>query len=438
MDQFIAGLSAVTILIAIPLTVLKPSWLFYLFLICTVFANILGGHVYAAGNLGLPRAWQPGDVLGWLTLAAAVTLPRNDRLPPEVMKKCMAVIAILSAASLALGLVLYFDRALTHSRALHFVPAMLFAGRYLTNTTRINTFLRFTTSLLLLMFVVHVSVRFGVYTPPISREVTGGQLVGERGEDALALVLYLALISMALGRFGNQHGSRALSAVMLLTGLCGAALSETRTLYGAVAGLGLVAVLFVRGRIRSVIILALALCLVLWAAAETGFDLTARFRAHFGRGRLVMPFSQGPTWRTLEYQLILRSYIREPFLIFTGRGIGATHTIPGTGFIGADISYYHSEYLGWLDKLGLLGLAAFLTMCGACLRRSFRLARSRIKPLGYYGSTVFLLMAALMAFGLLNPCFMNLRSGALLICFVGLIANLHGIHDSFQSRRCTF
>ncbi len=117
----------------------------------------------------------------------------------------------------------------------------------------------------------------------------------------------------------------------------------------------------------------------------------------------------------------------------TGRGIGALHPAPaGKSPL---VGFYHSEYLSWLDRSGLLGLATVLILIFAILVRSFALSRSDIPYMRYYGTTSFLLMLALTADGFFHPIFSNPRGAPLLICFAAITANWQDIYASFYQEQ---
>ena len=94
------------------------------------------------------------------------------------------------------------------------------------------------------------------------------------------------------------------------------------------------------------------------------------------------------------------------------------------------VGFYHSEYLGWLDRCGLIGLVTVIILMLAYLWRSFVLARSDIPYLQYYGVTCFLLMTALMADGIFHPIFSHYRGASLLVCFAAIMANWQYIDQS--------
>src|SRR3989304_4905911 len=100
MATFITVLSVIAMAICVPLVVLKPKWVFYVFLTFVTFSSIFGGYIYVAGKLGMPRAWAPADVLAWLTLAAAFFVPRERQFGTGVIGKCLIVLALMSAFAL--------------------------------------------------------------------------------------------------------------------------------------------------------------------------------------------------------------------------------------------------------------------------------------------------------------------------------------------------
>jgi len=431
MATFIAILCLIVIVICVPLVFLKPKWVFYIFLVSVTFHSILAGFIFSAGNLGMPRTWAPADILAWLTLAAALFVPRERQYRTGVIGKCFFVIALLTLLALIQGLLMYTQTAFTHSRVAHFVAAMIFGLRYFTNYSRVNGFLKFSAVLLLVMFVVHIFVRFGVFTPRAAEIEAPTQLGGERGTYSLVPLLYLSLISIAIGRLVGKVGFAPVSMFMLLVGISGVVLSETRSMYGAMGVLAIAALLFVRGRIRTILAFGIVGLLAVGAASAIGFDFLERFRAGTTKtGKVEIPkLYQKGSWRALEHEIILSSYKQEPYFILTGRGIGALHPAPA----GKDplVGFYHSEYLGWLDRCGLTGLITVLILMFAILVRSFALSRSDVPYMRYYGVTSFLLMMALAADGFFHPIFSNPRAAPLLICFAAIMANWQDIYVSF-------
>jgi len=430
MATFIAVLCAIAIVICVPLVVLKPKWVFYIFLISVVFHNVLASYINSAGNLGMPRTWAPADILAWLTLAAAIFVPKERQYPSGVIGKCFIVIAILTALALIQGLLMYTETAFTHSRVAHFAAAMIFGLRYFTNFSRANGFLKFSVFLLLAMFGVHILVRFGIFTPRVAEIDVSTQLGGERGTYTLVPLLYLSLVSIAIGRLVSKIGWSPVSILMIMVGISGIILSETRSMYGAIGVLAIASLLFIKGRIRIMLAFGVVGILAIGATSLVGFDFLERFRAgstRSGNVEIPQPFQQG-TWRALENGIIISSYKQEPYFILTGRGIGALHPAPaGKAPL---VGFYHSEYLGWLDRNGLLGLVTVLILIFAILVRSFALSRIDIPYMRYYGTTSFLLMLALTADGFFHPIFSNPRGAPLLICFAAIIANWQDIYAS--------
>jgi len=432
MATFIAVFCVIAIVICVPLVVLKPKWVFYTFLAFVTFSTLFTGYIYEAGNLGMPRTWSPADILAWLTLAAVLFVPRERQYGSGVIGKCLIMITLVTVFSLMQGLLMYTYTAFTYSRAAHFVAAMIFGLRYFTNYSRVNGFLKFSVVLLLVMFFLHVLIRFGLFTPPSAEIEFATQLLGERGTYSLVPLLYLVLVSIAVGRLVSGVGWSLTSVLALLVGVSGIVLSETRSMYGAMAVLVIASVVFVRGRAKTLIVYCLAGLIVVGVAIVIGFDVLARFRSDPARGvgRVERPtlFQEG-TWRAIEHQTIISSYKEEPYFILTGRGIGAMHPVPA-GQVG-ERGFYHSEYLSWLDRCGLIGLATVLVLLLAALVRSFALSRSDVPYMRYYGATCFLLMIALAADGVFHPIFSNPRGASLLICFVIIMANWQDIHLSF-------
>jgi hypothetical protein len=430
MATFIAVLCVIAIVICVPLVVLKPKWVFYTFLVSVVFHSILASYIYSAGNLGMPRTWSPADILAWLTLAAAIFVPRERQYPSGVIGKCFIVIAILTALALIQGLLMYTQTAFTHSRVAHFVAAMIFALRYFTNFSRVNGFLKFSVILLLVMFGVHILVRFGIFTPRVAEIDASTQLAGERGTYTLVPLLYLSLVSIAIGRLVSKVGLSAISILMIMVGIGGIILSETRSMYGAMGVLAIASLIMVKGRLRTMVAFGIVGILAIGATSVIDFDFLERFRAgstRTGNIEIPKPFQKG-TWRALENQIIISSYKQEPYFILTGRGIGALHPAPaGKSPL---VGFYHSEYLSWLDRSGLLGLVTVLILIFAMLVRSFALSRSDIPYIRYLGTTSFLLMLALAADGFFHPIFSNPRGAPLLICFAAIIANWQDIYAS--------
>jgi len=432
MATFIAVLCLIAIVICVPLVFLKPKWVFYIFLVSVTFHSILAGYIHSAGNLGMPRTWSPADILAWLTLAAALFVPRERQYRSGVIGKCFIIIALVTVLALIQGLLMNTYTAFTHSRVAHFVAAMIFGLRYFINHSRVNGFLKFTVVLLLAMFVVHILIRFGAFTPRPGEIDDVTQLGGERGTYSLVPLLYFSLVSIAIGRLVSKVGIAAVSVLVLMVGISGIMLSETRSMYGAMGVLAIGSFLFIKGRVRTLLAYVIVGLLAVGAASAIGFDFLERFRAgttRTGQVEIPSPFQKG-TWRALEHEIILSSYKQEPYFILTGRGIGALHPAPaGKSPL---VGFYHSEYLGWLDRCGLLGLVTVLILIFAVLVRSFALSRSDVPYLRYYGATCFLLMIALTADGFFHPIFSNPRAAPLLICFAAIIANWQDIYLNFD------
>ncbi|MBN2181656.1 MAG: hypothetical protein JW715_07060 [Sedimentisphaerales bacterium] len=433
MATLVAVLCVITIALCVPLVVLKPKWVFYIFLVVATFNSILAGYINQAGNLGLPLTWAPADFIAWLTLFAALFVHGEKHFRSGVIKKCIAILALLSVLSLVQGMLMYPRDALTHSRVVHFAAAAVFSLRYFTDYSRVKGFFRFCVVLLLVMFVFHIVIRFGIYTAPIAeadRNVEIGGLVGERGTRALIPMLYLVLISMAIGRLVSKVGFFIVSVVMLMVGLAGIALSETRSTYGALAILFMASLIFMKGRIKNVILYMFMGMFALYAASLIHFDFMARFRSDGGQGDYSMPtyYQWRHGWRGIEYETIASSFKKEPYFVLTGRGVGAMHPAPKG--VTPLVAFYHSEYLGWLDRCGIIGLAAVLVLYFACLWRSFVLARSNIPYLDYFGITSFLLIIALAADGFFHPILSHYRAASLLVCFAVITANWPEIYLS--------
>lgn len=435
MATLIAVLCVITIAFCVPLVVLKPKWVFYIFLISATFNSILAGYINRAGNLGLPLTWAPADFLAWLTLFATLFVHREKQFQSGLIKKSIIILVLLSALSLVQGMLLFPRDALTHSRVFHFAAAGIFALRYFTDYSRVKGFFKFCVVLLLVMFVFHIFVRFGFYSAPVAetgRTVEIGGLVGERGTRALIPILYLVLISIAIGRLVSKVGFFFVSVLLLMIGLAGVILSETRSTYGALAILFLASLIFMRGRIKNSILYACVGLFAMYAASLVGFDFLARFRTDNGQGFYSIPtyYQWRRGWRGIEYETIISSFKKEPYFLLTGRGVGAMHPAPKG--VTPLVAFYHSEYLGWLDRCGLIGLITVMVLFLACLWRSFRLARSEIPYLEYFGMTSFLLLIALAADGFFHPIFSHYRAAALLICFAAITANWQDIYLSLS------
>ena len=431
MATFIAISCAVIIVLCVPLIFWKPKWVFYIFLFSEVFDSIFAGYINQAGNLGLPVTWSPADFLSVLTLFAAFFVPNESQFRSGLIKKCILVLAALSVLSLIQGFLMYPRDALTNSRVVHFAAAGIFALRYFTDYSRVKELLRF--SAIMIFMIAHIFIRVGIYSAPINeadRIVEAGGLVGERGTRALIPMLYLILVSLAMGRFASKTGSFIISIIMLLVGLGGIVLSETRSTYGAMAVLVISALIFMRARIKNTIVFASIGFIVVAAAVASGFDFLARFRTDYGKGYYATPtfYELRNSWRGIEYETIQSSFKNAPYFLLAGRGIGAMHPAPtGPSEL---VAFYHSEYLGWLDRCGLIGLFTVFLLFAAILFRSFILARSEIPSLQYLGTTFFLLTIALAADGVFHPIFSHYRGASLLICFVAITANWRDIYMS--------
>jgi hypothetical protein len=438
MAILIAIISVIIIAVSLFLVFIKPVWVFYIFLVVAAFNSIFAGYINQAGNLGLPATWAPADFLAWLTILAALFVPRVTYHTGSIIKKCIIILVGLSAIALIQGLFMFPRDALTHSRVVHFAAIAVFALRYFTDYNRVKGFLRFCVVLLLVMFALHIVIRLGIYQPPIlenERIVTAGGLIGERGTNSLIPMLYLVLISIAMGRISAKIGLFISSVLLLLVGLGGVILSETRSTYGAVAILLLASLVFIKGRVKNSIIFVTVGLITVSAAAALGFDFLSRFRTNYGHGNYSLPtyYEFRQSWRGMEYETIVSSFKQQPYFLLTGRGVGAMHPAA----VGADpvVAFYHSEYLGWLDRCGLIGLMTVLILFFACLWRSFALARSDIPFLRYIGAAIFLLITALAADGFFHPIFSHYRAASLLICFAAILANWQQIYISLTQEQ---
>ena len=433
MATLVAVLCVITIAFCVPLVVLKPKWVFYIFLVFATFNSIFAGYINRAGNLGLPLTWAPADFLAWLALFATLFVPREKYFRSGVIKKSIFILALISALALIQGMLTFPRDALTHSRVIHFVAAGIFGLRYFTDYSRVKGFFKFSVVLLLVMFVFHIFIRFGIYSAPVvetDRVVEIGGLVGERGTRALIPMLYLVLISMAIGRLISKTGIFFVSVLMLVVGMAGVVLSETRSTYGALAILFLASLIFMRGRIKNSILYMFVGLFAMYAASLIGFDFLARFKTDGGQGYYSIPtyYQWRHGWRGIEYETIASSFKKEPYFLLTGRGVGAMHPAPKG--VTPLVAFYHSEYLGWLDRCGLIGLITVMRLFFACLWRSFALARSNIPYLDYFGITSFLLLIALAADGFFHPIFSHYRAASMLICFAAITANWQDIYLS--------
>jgi hypothetical protein len=438
MATLIAILCVITIVLCVPLMIFKPKWVFYIFLVSAVFNSLLAGYVNQAGNLGLPLTWAPADFLSLMTLFAAFFVQQESQFRSNIIKKCVLILVVLSIVSLIQGMILFPRDALTHSRVVHFAAAALFGLRYFTDFSRVRGLMKFSFWLILIMSILHVLIRKDIYSAPINetdRIIEIGGLVGERGTRALIPMLYLVLISLSIGRFATKTGSSLISILIMVVGLGGVILSETRSTYGAMIILIISALIFMRARIKNTLVFVAASLLIITAATTAGFDFLARFRTDHGQGYYSIPsfYELKHSWRGMEYETIQSGFKSQPYFLFSGRGVGAMHPAP----TGPDelVAFYHSEYLGWFDRCGLIGLFTVLVLYVACLFRNFMLARSEIPQLQYLGTTFFLLIIALAADGVFHPIFSHYRGAALLISFVAVTANWRDIYMSLASEQ---
>ncbi len=184
---------------------------------------------------------------------------------------------------------MYPRDALTNSRVVHFIAAGIFALRYFTNYSRVRGLIRFSVVIILMMFFVHILIRVGIYSAPINeadRIVAEGGLVGERGTQALIPMLYLVLISLAMGRFINKIGWFFISIIMLLIGLGGIVLSETRSTYGAMAVLVISALIFMRARIKNTIVFGTVGLIVVIVAVSCRLRFSGKIQNGLWKWRL--------------------------------------------------------------------------------------------------------------------------------------------------------
>lgn len=433
MNMAIAGLAAAISVVGLLCSFIRPVWTFYIFMAMAPFGNLIAAYVGAAGNLGMPRTWTPADLLAWPLLWGALLIGRPASVSSNVIRKSMIAIAILSGLSLVQGLIIYFTTALTFSRLLHFVPAMLFGMRYFSDQRRVRSFVLLCEVVLVLMFVVHILVRFGIYVPPLLQEdAITGQFGGVRGNAEITVVLYFLMISLGIARLVSKTSFIGYSLLLLSAGVSGILMAETRSMYGSLAILIAASIVLIRGRVRMIVVYALAGVAAVMAVGALGFDPFSRFRSHAGRGSIEMPtFPDVSDWRGREYFAIIESYRQEPLFILTGRGIGALHRAPAarTDYAG----FYHSEYLGWLDRCGIIGLTAALIMWLAAIKSSFGLSRDAPAMAQFIGVACFLLLVSVMADGVFHPIFSNPRGAPMLICFVTIIANRHEIKWSLEN-----
>ena len=431
MATIIAVIALLMIVVSLPLIFIKPHWVFYLFLISKVFGALFYGYIFEAGGLGTSRTWQPADFLAIETLIASFFVRRSENSVNGVLKSFLYIIIVLAALSLVQGLIFNLSLfALPDIRKLHFIATMLFALKYFIDSKRVDTFLKFTAIILTVVFIFHLLIRLGYYTPPEAIQRAAGQLAGERGERAFAPFTYLILLCIGLARLGNKMGSKLLSAMMILVAISGIALAESRTLQGAAVVIGLLSLVFIQGKLKNIILFSFAAVFLMIAASAIGFDVFARWRSSTISEGGIRP----DVWRMTEYSAIAESYAAQPYFLMTGRGIGAVHIIPitTTEEVFQAISYYHSEFLGWLDMFGIAGLMSILIVWGLSTLQSLKLRFSEMPILKYYGTIVFLLMPAIFLHSIFSPSFMNDRGASLLICFVVIIANCREIYYNLQ------
>ena len=435
MAMFIALIAVSMVVVAVPLLMFAPVGVFYLFAASTIFGNILYGYVATVGNLGMPRAWHPADFLSILTILAAMRVTPDRTIPSSGITKSMRIVIILSVITLMIGFARYSTTTLPSLRYLHFLPALIFAGRYYTTEERFKSFIRFTVFILLIMFIVHLGIRFGVIEPPsTAREDTEVfQLGGARGGRSISPILYLALISIALGKLSSKTGKLIWICLLLLIGSTGIALSETRSLVASLGFLAIVALVFNRRRIKAMFVWGLIGVIVLPMAVKVGFDVMARFRRE-GQGEIVNPLEQlEGGWRLLEYSTIIGSFRSEPYFLLSGRGIGAIHYAEGSkmGFV----SFYHCEYLGYIDTFGIVGFFALMIAWAIGLFRSFQMSRSDTPSLCFFGTTMFLLIIALLLNGMLHPILVAPRTGAMAGAYLALVGNWQSIWNSVYAEQ---
>ncbi len=432
MATTIAFICILVMILSIPLILLKPQLVFYIFLFFKIFENIFGGYIAAANNLGFPRTWLPGDTLWFTTLIAAFFVQYEKRFDTDTVGKCLSIIFFISIFSLIQGTIMFFESALTYSRVIHFVAAIIFGLRYFTNYRRTNALFKFLIFSIIVMFVLQVLIRFGLFTPPISEQIKTTSLSGERGTYALVPLLYIALIAIAIGRLVTKSGSRTISFIAILASISGVLLSETRSTYGAVGVLFLSSMIFIRGRIKTLVLFGLMTIMAVYIANQIGFEFLARFEQDSSPVATAISAFKGTTWRAKEYGILANVYKETPGFILTGRGVGALHQSTGRGLkYGGQIGYYHSEYLGWLDRCGLIGLFALISLMVTATWRSFILTKNEIPQIRCYAITTFLLFISLMAEGLFHPIFSNSRAASILICFAVIIANWQYIYYDF-------
>lgn len=434
---FVGTLCVLSVAVALPLAFFRPQLVFYLFLASKVFDNILYGYVSQAGNMGMPRAWAPADFLWLITLVAACFVRPESHVENNTLRRCLVIVFVLQLLALLQGLVLELATsapymALTYSRVVHFIAALAFGLRYLTNYRRVNHFLTFCVFMIFVMFVIHVAIRFEYYMPPTAEKIGGdSQLYGGRGVLSLAPVLYLLLIAIGVGRVVSKNGMPLFSLIILLVGFAGVALSETRSTWGAAAVLALSAVLFVRKRLKVAVTFGLIAFLGLAMATALQYDVFGRFGERSGETKIALKESFFAKYgRGAEYGLVAEGYKKEPYFLLSGRGVGALHfSHRGTR---EAVGYWHSEYLGWLDRNGLLGLLVFLLTMYVGFSMSLRMSRNASGLMQFYGVTCFLLIVGLSAEGVFHPVFSHTRAASVFVCFLVIIANWAQLWDSVE------
>lgn len=433
MATYIAVLCLIVMVLSVPLAFFKPAWVFYVFLFFKVFEPIFAGYISAAGNLGMPRIWIPGDILWISTMLAAVMVRNPYKFKRGFLGTGLVIIVVLHIWALLFGLGLYFASALTYSRVAHFIAAIVFGLRYFTDSRRVNRFMWFCIVVITAMLFVHVAVRMGIYSPPTTAdmpEFAASTFVGERGTRSVVPVLYLAMIAIGIGRVTSKVGILLVSVWCLLVGAAGIVLTETRSTYGAAGLLALCTLIFVRGRIKTIVLGSIAALAIILSATTLGFDFLARFQSDYGLKTAVSSaFTDVYGGRGMEYRTIAESYKKDFPYILTGRGVGALHTAVA-GEFGGYVGYYHSEYLGWLDRCGLIGLVVMLTVVLLAAWRGLVLQRSEFSPLCFYGVSAFLLLMALLGEGVFHPTLSHQRGASILVCFVVIMANWEHIYTS--------
>lgn len=440
METTIGTLCVLMVMLALPLAFFKPHWVFYTFLFSKVFDNILYGYVTAAGNMGLPRGWAPADFLWILTLVAAFFVRPEYGAESNTLKKCLIIVFFLQLLALIQGLLLQVVTplpylTLTYSRVVHFIAALAFGLRYFTSYRRVNRFIFFCVCTLFLMFLIHLAIRFSYYMPPTDEQIGGdSQLFGGRGVLSLAPVLYLLLISVGIGRLVTKSGYLIFSFLILMVGFAGISLSETRSTWGAAIVLSLTALLFVKKRLKVAMVFGLIVLVGMTIATALDYDIFGRFNEGSGETTQELKTSfSASRGRGAEYGLIAGSYQREPYFLLLGRGVGALHlSHRGTS---EPVGYYHSEYLGWLDRSGLVGLMVFFIMMTIALWLSFRLSRVTTGLMQFYGVTCFLLIIALLAEGVFHPILSHTRAASVFVCFLVIMANWVQLNESIEQEQ---